>query len=137
MKPIQFEAKKVAIKQDKNGVSLTLVVHPDDFPLELLQDFVGAAYQCVFVRTDRPHIDKQAEYVGGKHVQLAGILCTSKEFWDFLHADNQIIKKDEESATFWLRNYLGIQSRAELKDNINAQQLLEKITREYKQWMQN
>ena len=137
MKPIQFEAKKVAIKQDKNGVSLTLVVHPDDFPLELLQDFVGAAYQCVFVRTDRPYIDKQAEYVGGKHVQLAGILCTSKEFWDFLHADNQIIKKDEESATFWLRNYLGIQSRAELKDNINAQQLLDKINREYKQWMQN
>jgi len=137
VKPIQFEAKKVAIKQDKNGVSLTLVVHPDDFPIEILQDFVGAAYQCVFVRTDRPHVDKQAEYIGGQHVQLAGILCTSKDFWDFLHSDSQIFKKDEESATFWLRNYLGIQSRAELKDNVKAQQLLDKINREFKQWMQN
>jgi hypothetical protein len=137
VKPIQFEAKKVAIKQDKNGISLTLVVHPDDFPLELLQDFVGAAYQCVFVRTDRPHVDKQAEYVGGKHIQLAGILCTSKEFWEFLHAGGNIITKDEANATEWLRNYLEVQSRSELKDNVKAQQYLDTINREFKQWMQN
>jgi len=136
VKPIQFEAKKVAIKQDKNGVSLTLVVHPDDFPIEILQDFVGAAYQCVFVRTDRPHEDKQASYVGEQHVKLAGILCTSKDFWDFLYADSQIIKKDEDEATEWLRNYLGVQSRAELRTDLGAQQLLDKINREFKQWMQ-
>ena len=137
MKPIQFEAKKVAIKQDKNGVSLTLVVHPDDFPIEILQDFVGAAYQCVFVRTDRPHEDKQSIYVGEQHVKLAGILSTSKDFWDFLHSDSQIMKKDEETATDWLRSYLGIQSRTELKNNVAAQQSLDKINREFKQWMQN
>ena len=137
VKPIQFEAKKVAIKQDKNGISLTLVVHPDDFPIEILQDFVGAAYQCVFVRTDRPHEDKQASYVGEQHVKLAGILCTSKDFWDFLHADSQIMKKDEAIATEWLRKYLGVQSRAELRTDVGAQQLLDKINREFKQWMQN
>ena len=137
LKPIQFEAKKVAVKQDKNGISLTLVVHPDDFPVEILRDFVGAAYQCVFVRTDRPHEDKQETYVGEQHVKLAGILSTSKDFWNFLYADSQIIHKDEDAATQWLRDYLGIKSRAELKDNLEAQQLLDKINREFKQWMQN
>ena len=137
MKPIQFEARKIAMKQDKNGVQLTIGIHPDDFPVEILQDFVGANYQCVFVRTDREHVDKQAEYVGQKHVQLAGILGSSKEFWDFLYSDSQISKKDKESAEYWLRNYLGVESRAELKDKIEAQQLLDKINREFKQWMQN
>jgi len=136
LKPIQFEAKKVAVKQDKNGISLTLVVHPDDFPVEILRDFVGAAYQCVFVRTDRPHEDKQETYVGEQHVKLAGILSTSKDFWNFLYADSQIIYKDEDAAKQWLRDYLGVKSRAELKDNKEAQQLLDKINREFKQWMQ-
>ena len=125
------------MKQDKNGVQLTIGIHPDDFPVEILHDFVGANYQCVFVRTDREHVDKQAEYVGEKHVQLAGILGSSKDFWDFLHSDSQIMKKDEDNATEWLRAYLGIQSRTELKNDLAAQQRLDKINREFKQWMQN
>ena len=136
MKTIQFEAKKYALRQDTKGVFLTLAIHPDDFPKEVLQDFIGAAYQCVFVRTDRPHEDKQDSYVGEQHVKLAGILSTSKDFWNFLYADSQIIHKDEDAAKQWLRDYLGVQSRAELRTDVGAQQLLDKINREFKQWMQ-
>jgi hypothetical protein len=137
VKPARFEARKVAIKQDKNGVSLTLVVHPDEFPIEILQDFVGAVYDCEMTRTDRERVDKQSEYVGELYVKLAGILCTAKDFWDFLHADNQIMKKDEDSAIQWMYSYLNIKSRTELKTNTEAQQLLDKINREFKQWMQS
>jgi hypothetical protein len=50
MKTSQFEAVKVAIKQDKTGYVLTLSIHPDEIPEEVMRDFVGARYQVVMVR---------------------------------------------------------------------------------------
>ena len=47
METMQFEALKVALKQDKTGYVLTLCMHPDDIPTDLLRDFVGARYQVV------------------------------------------------------------------------------------------
>jgi hypothetical protein len=32
MSPLEFEAKKIALKQDSNGFVLTLAVHPDEAP---------------------------------------------------------------------------------------------------------
>ena len=77
IKTLQFESVKVALKQNKDGYVLTLCIHPDDVPLELLRDFVGARYQVVMVRLndeDQP-IDRAAEFDGTKSVRLAGILC--------------------------------------------------------------
>ena len=50
MKTLQFESVKVALKQDKTGYVLTLCLHPDEIPEELLRDYVGARYQVVMVR---------------------------------------------------------------------------------------
>jgi len=49
---IQFEAVKTALRQSKDGYSLTLVIHPDDIPDDLVKDFVGARYVVVMVRLD-------------------------------------------------------------------------------------
>ena len=68
IKTLQFESVKVALKQNKDGYVLTLCIHPDDVPLELLRDFVGARYQVVMVRLndeDQP-IDRAAEFDGTK-----------------------------------------------------------------------
>ena len=32
VKTLQFEAVKIAMKQDKTGIILTLNIHPDDLP---------------------------------------------------------------------------------------------------------
>jgi len=48
--PLQFECRKVALKQDRTGFVLTLALHPDEIPEELLRDFVGSRYGCVMVR---------------------------------------------------------------------------------------
>ena len=50
MKTLQFEAIKIAMRQDRSGFILTLNVHPDEAPSEMLKDFVGARYQVVMVR---------------------------------------------------------------------------------------
>lgn len=136
IKTLQFESVKVALKQNKDGYVLTLCIHPDDVPLELLRDFVGARYQVVMVRLndeDMP-INREAEFDGSKAVRLAGILCKEVEFWDYLHSDEQIFLANEKEATEWLRNYLGVQSRSELKTNLEARNRLSKVNEEYMAW---
>jgi len=136
MKTLQFEAIKLAIKQDKEGYVLTLRMHPDEIPEALLRDFVGARYQCVMVRLnalDKPLIREQ-EYAGDQFVSKAGALCRNPDFWQFLHEDLQILNAEEKEAVVWLRNYLGIHSRAELKTNESARERLNTIYQEFMAW---
>ena len=44
-----FECVKVALKQDRTGFILTLSVHPDEIPEELMRDFVGARYMLSLI----------------------------------------------------------------------------------------
>jgi hypothetical protein len=138
MKTLNFEGVKVALKQDKTGYVLTLSMHPDDIPEELMRDFVGARYQVVMVRlngNEQP-MNRQDEFEGDRSIRIAGLLCRDPKFWKFLFDDSQIFEEDEESCTDWLRNYLGVQSRSELKTNEEARKRLDKIHREYKEWAQ-
>ena len=50
MNALQFEAVKIALKQDKTGFVLTLNIHPDEIPDELMRDFVGARYGVAMAR---------------------------------------------------------------------------------------
>ena len=138
MKTLNFEGVKVALKQDKTGYVLTLSMHPDDIPEDLLRDFVGARYQVVMVRIggDESPMDRQAEFEGDKSIRMAGLLCRDPKFWKFLCDDSQIFEEDEESCTEWLRDYLAVQSRSELKTNEEARKRLDKIYKEYKEWAQ-
>ena len=138
MKTTNFEAVKVALKQDKTGYVLTLSLHPDEIPEELLRDYVGARYQVVMVRlngSEQP-MDRQEEFEGDRAIRIAGLLCRDPKFWKFLFDDSQIFEEDEESCTDWLRDYLGVQSRSELKTSEDARKRLDKIHREYKEWAQ-
>ncbi|NBW17941.1 MAG: hypothetical protein EBR82_59210 [Caulobacteraceae bacterium] len=135
MKTLQFEAVKVAFKQDKNGYILTLCIHPDEVPEDLLRSFVGAVYQVVMVRLDR-NADPQEEFESDKAVKMAGMLCRDPKFWEFLHEDSQIFTATEKDATDWLRDFLEIQSRTELKDNAEARTRLDSLHKEFLAWKQ-
>jgi hypothetical protein len=130
---IQFEGCKVALKQDKSGYVLTLSMHPDDIPEDLLRDFVGSRYMVVMVRigdNEQPLERKEHD----KYVRAAGMLCKNPLFWKFLFDDNQIMQESEAEATEWLREYLNIPSRSDLKTNEAAQKLLDKVIQEFNQW---
>ena len=88
---MQFEARKVALKQDRTGFVLTLAIHPDETPEELLRDFVGARYACVMVRLQ----DDESATVYDNRVQKAGMLCRNPDFQDFLMCDNETDAADE------------------------------------------
>lgn len=137
MDTLQFEAIKVALKQNKDGYVLTLNIHPDEVPDSLLRDFVGARYQVVMVRLsdDDTPMDRR-EFDGNRAIRLAGVLCREKEFWEFLESTGEIFDADEKSATEWLRSTLGLQSRSELKTNQVARDQLQEIQRAYQEWLQ-
>lgn len=138
MNTSQFEAVKVALKQDKTGYVLTLCLHPDEIPEELLRDYVGARYQVVMVRLDdnEQPLDRQDAFAGNRAMKIAGALCRDDQFWVYLHDDNQIIEPNEKEATEWLRDYLGVASRADLKTNHEARIRLESINMEFTKWKQ-
>jgi hypothetical protein len=138
MKTSQFEAVKMAMKQDRTGYVLTLSVHPDEVPDEILRDFVGARYQVVMVRlngNDQPMIREQ-EYAPDP-VKIAGILCRDVDFHRFLVEIGNIAEANEKSTIDWMRNELGIASRTELKTNTDAARHLFTINEEFKAWKRN
>ena len=132
----QFEARKIALKQTKDGHVLNLAIHPDEIPEEILRDFVGARYMVVMVRladTEVPMV-RAEEYAGAKLVKRAGILCRDREFWDFLQEQGYIFERKEDIAVDWLCSYLNVKSRADIRTNEKAQYLFEQINEEYRKW---
>jgi len=119
--PMQFEARKVALKQDRTGFVLTLSVHPDEFPSELLRDFVGARYACVMVRIN----DDETPVEYKNRVQKAGMLCKTPLFQQFLGTEG------EAATANALCSRLGIESRTELNGNSLAQSLFDDLVAEY------
>ena len=136
MQTIQFEGRKIAMKQDRTGYVLTLSVHPDEIPMPLVQDFVGARYQIVMVRLtddDKPMVREQ-EYPSKDLVRLAGVLCRDPLFHEFLVETGQTFEETENTAIEWLRMELNISSRAELKTNQTAASQFRFIHQEFQAW---
>lgn len=136
METSQFEARKIALKQTKEGHVLTLAIHPDESPDEVLRDFVGARYMVVMVRladTEVPMV-RGEEYAGARLVKQAGMICRDSKFWDYLYDQGEIFERSESHAVNWLCNYLDVVSRSEIKANEKAQNLFEKLNEEYRKW---
>lgn len=138
MKTLQFESIKVALKQNKDGYILTLCVHPDDIPDELIRDYVGAHYQVVMVRLNQDNMpmDREKEFEADRAVKYSAILCKDESFWEFLNDSGEIFECNEKEATVWMRTYLDIKSRSELKTNVEARKKLDNLTKDYAKWKQ-
>jgi hypothetical protein len=118
---LQFEARKVALKQDRTGFVLTLAIHPDECPEEILRDFVGARYGCALVRIQ----DDESATEYNNRVQKAGMLCREPKFQDFLESEG------EAAAAHELCKRCGIESRTELHGNEISKQLFDDLVKEY------
>ena len=130
-----FEAQKIAMKQDKDGYVLTLRLHPDEAPEAILRDFVGARYQIVMVRLNGEEKPMKREQEHSTDwVRMAGMLSRDPAFPQFLADRGEVLEADEEEALEWLRDYLGVQSRSELPQNPGACQRLRTLLQEFHQW---
>lgn len=118
---LQFEARKVALKQDRTGFVLTLAIHPDDCPEEILRDFVGARYGCALVRIQ----DDESATSYSNRVQSAGMLCKQPTFQEFLDVDSEVAAATE------LCKRCGIESRTELHGNSVAKMIFDDLIKDY------
>jgi hypothetical protein len=120
---LQFEARKVALKQDRSGYVLTLSLHPDEIPDELLRDFVGARYAVALVRIQ----DNEEATKYDNRVKQAAILSKSDTFQGFIGADS------EDAAAYAICKYCHIDSRSELNGNKKAQVLFDDLVRDFEE----
>jgi hypothetical protein len=130
---LQFEARKVALKQDRTGFILTLSLHPDEIPEELMRDFVGARYGCALVRIQ----DDESPTPYTNRVQKAGQLCRSEDFQEFIAQRLVGHSVNESMAASALCKHCGIDSRSELNGKASAQEMFDAIVIDYENWNKN
>jgi hypothetical protein len=130
MNALQFECRKVALKQDRTGYVLTVVIHPDEIPEELLRDFVGSRYGVAMVRI----ADDESAVPYQNRVMQAGMLCRTREFQFWLKETKLLERISEDEAINALYKLCGITSRTELNGNADAQQKFDEMVNDYDRW---
>tara|TARA_R100001510_G_scaffold24017_1_gene21114 strand:- start:10705 stop:11118 length:414 start_codon:yes stop_codon:yes gene_type:complete len=127
---MNFEAVKVSMSQNKEGVILRLSVHPNDCPSDLHTDWVGSRYMVAMVKlNDQDEIEtRQNEQAIQRLIASCGLLCRELDFQSFLGVDS------EDKAVDSIREKCGISSRSEFRDNVLARESFIRIREEYKQW---
>jgi len=135
METSQFEAVKVGIKQDNSGYILTLRIHPDELPEEVMRDFVGSRYMTVMVRLNEEERPMNREQELAKDmVRVSGMLCRDPQFWEFLQESGNIIDKTEKEAMTWLKSYLKVESRADISKSQQAVEKMLGVKQEFASW---
>ncbi len=136
METIQFEGIKTGLRQSKEGYNLTLAVHPDDLPDDLMRDFVGSRYMVVMVRIgdEEQPINREVEFAGSHAVKIAGMLCRDPDFWSFVFDVHGDEITSESDCVQWLQIFLDITSRSELKTNNEARELFIKLRKGFDKW---
>lgn len=132
MNALQFEAVKVALKQDRTGFVLTLSIHPDEVPVELLRDFVGARYGIAMVRIQ----DNETPTHYNNRLKKSGMLGRSKSFHLWLREENSLTVSGEDEAVEAIHRICLINSRTELNGNQNAQKLFDEMVKDYETWIE-
>lgn len=157
---LTFEAVKVALRQTKDGAMLTLAIHPNDFPRDLFEAWVGSRYVCALVKVDdqeKPVVkDDIAQF--RRIVSRAGLLCRDPKFqyWIATQSDDEELRAEHETATEYpdrseegrrlekerdriaaemLRRELGIESRSDLMHDGDARDLFKTIVSRFKDEM--
>jgi hypothetical protein len=129
---VNFEAVKISMSQDRNGITLRLSLHPNECPPSLHTDWVGSRYMVAMVKLndqEEPVVPEQEREIK-KMISSAGMLCRNEDFGIFIGADDNT----EESIANTMRAKLEIQSRTDLRNNSEAREKFKKITEEFERW---
>jgi hypothetical protein len=137
---MHFEAVKVSMSQDKNGIILRLNVHPNDCPKELHTDWVGTRYVVAMVRLQEDDTPDDRGFVAVQRlIASAGLLCRNEDFFAFLvDCDMAVPTVDpaemESQSADAIRTVCEIKSRSEFRDNEAARGKFEALRNDFKKW---
>ena len=126
---LKFEAIKTSMRQDGKGTYVTLTIHPDEVPIDLLSARPGTRYMVGMLPVDdhdRPIKGKDMEE-GERAVQSAGMLCRNMKFQKWMVRQGLALTMSEDDCADGIKAYCDIESRSELKDNREARALFIKL----------
>jgi len=138
---IHFEAVKVSMNQNKDGMALRLNIHPNDCPHELIADWVGTRYMVAMVRLtddDQPDTREDMKAIE-RMISSAGMLCRSEEFYAFLLESGMCeyttdADEMEQESIKAVRGVCEIGSRSEFRSNADARRRFDQLRDEFKDW---
>ena len=126
---LKFEAIKTSMRQDGKGTYMTLTIHPDEVPVDLLAARPGTRYMVGMLPVDdhdRPIKGKDMEE-GERAVQSAGMLCRNIKFQKWMMDNGYAFGTSEQECTEGLKAFCEVESRAELKDNRQARERFKEL----------
>ncbi len=137
---MHFEAVKVSMSQDRNGIILRLNVHPNDCPKDLHTDWVGTRYVVAMVRLmDDDTVDDRGAVAIQRLIASAGMLSRNEEFFSFLVAHGKAVHTDdpwemEQHCAEAIRQECGVKSRSEFRENAEARSRFESLRDRFAEW---
>jgi|TARA_X000001388_G_scaffold76967_1_gene75859 hypothetical protein len=129
---VNFEAVKISMSQDRNGITLRLSLHPNECPPSLHTDWVGSRYMVAMVKLndqEEPVVPEQEREIK-RMISSAGMLCRNEDFGVFIGAEDNT----EESIANTMRAKLEIQSRTDLRNNSEAREKFKNLTEGFERW---
>ena len=129
---VNFEAVKISMSQDRNGITLRLSLHPNECPPSLHTDWVGSRYMVAMVKLndqEEPVVPEQEREIK-KMISSAGMLCRNEDFGVFIGAEDNT----EESIANTMRAKLEIQPRTDLRNNSEAREKFKNLTEGFERW---
>ena len=126
---LKFEAIKTSMRHDGKGTYMTLTIHPDEVPVDLLAARPGSRYMVGMLPVDdhdRPVKGKDMEE-GERAVQSAGMLCRNIKFQKWMMDNGYAFGTSEQECTEGLKAFCEVESRAELKDNRQARERFKEL----------
>lgn len=130
---LKFEAIKTSMRQDSKGIYVTLTIHPDEVPVDLLSARPGSRYAVGMLP-----LDDHDEPIKGKDltegeraVQSAGMLCKNIKFQRWMAKKKLSLGISEDECAQGIKLACNIGSRAELKDNRIARALFLQLREEF------
>jgi len=138
------EALKVALKQEAEGILLTLRIAPADLPETVLVAGINARFAVAFSEIDeqeqlKPKPEIKTKRKQNSNVMHAAITCGEHGFQTFLYKKHRkqwdgAIGDGADRAGEAMRMILGIVSRRDLATDAEALKRYDKLVAEYEMW---
>ncbi len=138
------EALKIALKQEPEGIVLTLRIKAEDLPETVLIAGINARFAVAFseIADDeqlKPKPDNKGKRQQNSNVMRAAIMCGEPGFQTFLQKKHRkqweaAIGHGADQAAEALRTIIGIVSRRDLATDQEALKRYDKLIAEYEMW---
>lgn len=139
---LNFECELAALRASKDGVRITLLVHPQEGCIPAFLE-IGINKRLIVsavpIGDDEEIAPPRSLVEGARAVRKAAMLCRNTDFHEFATRQSYIQPcaspaEAEDACKFFVRAWCQVKSRSDIKYDPSAQQRLSELIGEFTQW---